>query len=510
MGYVNRQYDSTLDFVTEADLKNVVDPSDKQRIRAYQLYDDMYHTRPETFSVTLRGDSDIEIYLPSLKKYVNAVSRFLAVGMDFVIDPDNFQTNEQERKDALYQYLQNLFVREKFYQKILQQKRTMLTKGDAVWHIVADDTKELDRQLSIYTVDPSHYFPEEDEDGRVIAVMLVDEIPDPDDKTKTVARVQTYRREYETNENGVKVFTGQILSKLEHYELGGWDYRNLDSDSIKLLRVIRPEEPLPESIKSIPVYHIPNTPPNGSSWGLSLGAGIEYIMNALNQSATYEDLTLILNGLGIYVSTAGPPQDPESGEPTTYDLSPGSVAEIGEGQDLRRVSGVTTVEPFQSHLSFLDSAAQQAIGIPDIAVGQVDVSVVESGVALALKMGPMLADNADRELEILGVMDQMLYDLVNYWLPVYSPIDPSGIIVRFKVDDPMPVNRDSVITEITTLYTSGLITFDMAAERLSKLGYKFPENALLQIITEQQAAAGIFPGDETQGAEEPVTEDEGV
>src|SRR6478736_441980 len=101
MPYVEKQYDSTLDFVGDATYPNVTDTSDKDRIKAYKLYDNMYHNRPTTFSVTLRGDSDIEIYLPSLKKYVNAVARFLCVGMDFVVDPDGLlQTANPDTQTA--------------------------------------------------------------------------------------------------------------------------------------------------------------------------------------------------------------------------------------------------------------------------------------------------------------------------------------------------------------------------------------------------------------------------
>jgi len=325
MPYVEKQYDSTLDFVGDATYPNVTDTSDKDRIKAYKLYDNMYHNRPTTFSVTLRGDSDIEIYLPSLKKYVNAVARFLCVGMDFVVDPDGLlQTANPDTQTApgnprtaeITFALKQLFVREKMYQKILQQKKALLTKGDCVWHITADDSKAKANQISIHTVDPAMYFPEEDDDGSIIAVMLVDEIAHPVEKDKTVARVQKYTKEY--NEvNGKKVFTGIITTETKTYEVGAWDYRNLEPDKIKPISTIVDTVALPSEIKAIPVYHMAATPPSNSSWGLSIAAGIEYILNALNQSATYEDLTLILNGLGIYVSTAGPPTDNTTGQPTT-------------------------------------------------------------------------------------------------------------------------------------------------------------------------------------------------
>jgi hypothetical protein len=71
----------------------------------------------------------------------------------------------------------------------------------------------------------------------------------------------------------------------------------------------------------------------------------------------------------------------------------------------------------------------------------VDSTTAESGVALALKMAPLLASNAEKELEIIGKTDQMLYDLQTMWLPAYEGVNLDGVIVESRVDNPLPRNK---------------------------------------------------------------------
>ena len=52
-----------------------------------------------------------------------------------------------------------------------------------------------------------------------------------------------------------------------------------------------------------------------------------------------------------------------------------------------------------------------------------------------------------------------------------------------------------------------MITFEMAQEEITKLGYKYPEAAFSIIMVQQQIASGIVPGDETAAEPEPVAPD---
>ena len=158
--------------------------------------------------------------------------------------------------------------------------------------------------MSINTIHPSSIFPIEDINDayKIVGYHIVDIVHDPRDKTndrtKVVARRQTYRKE-----------NGGISSEAMTFELGAWDDRYLAKEDLKPVSIIMPKKMLPSQITALPIYFVPNDEPDGSTYGMSQVAGMEYLINALNQSMTYEDLSLVLQGLGVYVTTAAPPID---------------------------------------------------------------------------------------------------------------------------------------------------------------------------------------------------------
>ncbi|QNN99667.1 portal protein [Mycobacterium phage Rope] len=485
MPYIPKQYDSAIAFLKGYGnlLGNIVDPMDQARVKAYNLYDDFYHNRPETFQVTVRGSSDVEIYLPSTKKIIDSTARFLAVKFDWNLKGGN--------ASELRQYFDNLNKREELQRKFVTAKKAGLTRGDAIWHITADPSKQRGTRISIHTMHPSCYFPIEDGD-RVIGCHLVDLVPDPrestaayPDRSKLVARRQTYRKE-----------DGGITSEARLFELGGWDDRNLKPDELKPLqgvKILMPKKLLPKQIQTIPVYHIPNNVPDGSTWGTSQVAGIEYIINALNQSTTYEDLSLVLQGLGVYVSSAGPPTGPD-GKPGEYKLHPGNVLEIGQDDTFQRVTGVASVTPFQEHMQWMDDYAAKGLGLPDMASGKVDVSVAQSGIALALEMGPIISENEDKQLTIGGKWDQIGHDLIQGWLPAFEELESNGTVWETVFGDPMPVNRESKIEELVTLKTAGLLLIDEVRQEMEKLGYEYKPGITEKLLAEARAIADTAMG----------------
>lgn len=134
MPYVPKQYDSAKVFSTGyKNLGNIIDSEDNARLRSYALYEDFYYNRPETFKVTCRGDSDVEIYLPSTKKIVNATARFLAVDFGFTI-----RGGDQSAIETIFT---NLFAREEILKRFIKSKKSLLTRGDVMWYITADPKK---------------------------------------------------------------------------------------------------------------------------------------------------------------------------------------------------------------------------------------------------------------------------------------------------------------------------------------------------------------------------------
>jgi hypothetical protein len=485
MPYIPKQYDSAKAFLQGySNMGNLINPLDAQRVSSYMLYDDFYHNRPETFKVTMRGESDIEIYLPSSKKIIDSTARFLAVEFDYMLAGGDVALVEL--------YMSNMFKREGIERKFVQAKKSELTRGDAVWHITADSSKPMGQRISVHTVHPSCYFPIEDPNNseRITGVHLVDLIKDPRevgphrDMTKLVARRQTYKKEP----------NGQISSEVRTFELGGWDDRHLAADELKPVSTVMPKKLLPAQITQIPVYVISNNIPDGSSWGMSQLSGIEYIINALNQSVTYEDLSLVLQGLGVYVTTAAPPEGAD-GKPGKYKLHPGNVVELGVGDTFTRVTGVASVAPFQEHMNFMDKYMTDGLGLPDMAQGSIDVAVAQSGIALALKMGPIIAENQDKQLSIKERWDQIGYDLIQGWLPAFEGFESPGTVWDTVFGDPMPVNRDAVVQEIIQLSTAGLLLIDEARIKMQDLGYEYDPSIAQDLLDEQAAKATAATGD---------------
>jgi hypothetical protein len=465
------------------------------------LYEDMYHNRPEHIRITLRGGTDsipsvapssahsadyadeegdsVEIYIPSAKKCIEAVNRFLGVGWKVAPDPS---AEQGENAQAVDTYLIQLFKRERMPSKLAQMKRFMLVKGDALLHITADPNRLAGRRISIQELRAEHYFPIEDSQGNYIGCHIVDIINNPNNTLalkqftgKEVVRRQTYRKELD--DTGYP--TGRITSELGLYEMGMWDDRVLPDQDIHLVQQLREEFYLPAEINQIPVYHWRNQPPPGSFFGTSELSGVESVINAINQSMSDEDLTLIMQGLGVYWTDASPPLN-AAGEEVEWEISPRSVVQVASGGQFGRVSGITTVQPFGDHINALDEAMQQALGVPDIAIGVVDVTTAESGIALQLKLGPLLAKNAEKELDLLNVGDQFIFDLISGWMVAYEGIDTTGVVFVNSFDDAMPKNKSKDLADLTTLWTTagpgtpgGCLTVEWFYEQLNLImGYK--------------------------------------
>jgi hypothetical protein len=355
---------------------------------------------------------------------------------------------------------------------------------------VADEEKPDGQRVSLYEVDPGSYFPIYDpwNPEKVTGVHLVDQVVT--ESGASIIKRQTYR----------KTETGSVSYELSWWKSGAWDDRNVDPN-YKLEKADSKDIPegeentpvayeLPPEITAIPVYHIKNNRVPGVPFGRSELAGLETIIAGVNQTISDEDLTLAMQGLGLYWTNSGPPVDDDDNE-TNWRIGPGWVVEVDADSTFGRVQGVTSVDASLAHINKLESSARESAGIPDIAVGKVDVQVAESGVSLAFQMGPILAKNAEKEDEILGVMDNLLYDLCTMWFPVFEGFTSDAVALS-QVDDPLPVNRKAVLDEIVQMLSSDppLISAEYARTLLSeKLGYDFPSEMATAVVTEAAALA---------------------
>lgn len=476
-------YSSALEFFgKKADW--VSSDDDQDRIRAYELYDKMYWTEPGTFALVKRGEDDREVQIPSSYKIVEATNQFLAKDFDFVVDTTKGSPTEQAAAD---EWFSNLFAREKFKAKFGAFKRNMVKRGDAIFHIKADDTKEVGKRISILEVEAAHYFPIWNEDEtRLLGVHLAEKIKDPrdEDGKKYIVRRQSYYRPGEDRD------PNWVTSELTYWEIDAWDDRTLKEEELKQLTDTGLEsfEKVLEGIPVIPVYHCLNIRWGSWLFGISELRGLEMAIAAVNQSLSDEDLTLVTQGLGVYWTNAGPPKDAEGNE-AALEIGPGVVLEVPDGNSVGRLNGVSSTAPFLEHMRFILDETNSAKGVSGAAAGKVDVSVAESGISLYLQLGPMLAKNEEKEQELLGTMDQMFYDLAQYWGPEFDE-QPGlkNVIVTSVVGDPVPVNRTAVMTEVITLHDANLILTEMAIEKLSSaLGYTYPPGAAEKLLEQQKS-----------------------
>jgi hypothetical protein len=484
-----KQYNSAIDYITDdakfsKTIGNMTNNDDKVRLKAYELYEDFYYNRPEHIRVVLRGEDDdsVEIYIPSAKKCIEAVNRFLGVDFNYFVDPDIGSATDQAAVDTA---LTSLFKNEKVLSKFNQMKRHMLVKGDACFHVIGMPGERAGKRVKIQELKPEHFFPIEDlVTGYCMGCHIVDIIRNPRNSPKTqratdefVVRRQTYRK---LVDDTTGLATGRVSSELSLWEIGRWDDRTPITDRDKrIIEVVTEEFILPPEIVDLPVYHWKNAPPTGSTFGMSECAGVESIITAINQAMTDEDLTLITQGLGVYWTDASPPVD-EFGNETEWEIGPGSVVQISPGGQFSRVSGITTVSPYLEHVKSMDENMQQAMGVPDIAIGMVDVSTAESGIALSLKLGPLLAKNAEKELLMVDETDEFLFDLVHGFLPAYEKTNFGDVQVTTQFGDPMPVNQKDELQKVLDIWTqaAGALPVSWLYDQLNNImGYDLDVNS---------------------------------
>lgn len=457
----------------------VTEEVDKLRLASYTLFDMIYKNVQESFALMQRGTDEDPIYIPAAKKCVEATNRYLGVGFKYRLDGGS-----ADDRTSIDNALQALFRREMFYAKFGSLKRGGLVKGDGIWHVVADTNKPAGRRISLHQLDPSKYHPIYDlnDAEKLMGVHIVEPYIDPKNKTKALVRRQTYRKvENATGPNSIS--SEEII-----FEADGWDDRQLTlnpSYKMKPYQNITSEFMLPPQITSIPVYQFRNQFEGGLAYGVSELVGFERLLAAINQGITDEELALAYGGLGVYFSTAPRPS-------AGWTIPPGSVIDGDTGETFERVNGIGSVTPSQDHVHYLGSELQQAMGTPDIAIGTVDVAVAESGIALALKMGPILTRNREKEDVLLSVHDHLLWDLANAWLPAYEQMPVQTVSPVPSFDDPMPKDRAAIIKEVLDLMstTPPLISAEYGRVMLAeRLGFEFPSQMGDDIIAEIQAVS---------------------
>lgn len=439
---------------------------EKERVASYQIYEEIYWNVPTTFKLVARGTENKPIYLPSGRVIVETINRYIGKDFWFRVDPAIGEDAAQEAAKAAFTAL---FRRERVHSKFNANKRFGVIRGDWVFHVTADPTKPPGTRLSVNTVDPGAYFPIYSGDNldHIEKVILAEEFIDDDDKTRI--KKQTYERDD----------SGIIWSSSEVYDMNNYA-QGKGPD-----RVISSPSPLPAEITAFPVYHIRNFDEPGNPYGSSEMRGLETIMAAMNQSVSDEDLALAMEGLGVYTTDGGGPVD-EDGNPTDWILGPGRVIE--NGSNFKRINGVGSVQPFQDHIGTLFAMMKQASGTPEEAIGGIDVQAAESGIALALRMSPILSRADEKEGIIVDVLTQMLFDM-KAWLKAYEQIDLSTVDVLPSFGDKLPTNRKGEVDLVVKMVMADppIMSAATARDYLANKGIEFSKDEFTRIIQERQA-----------------------
>lgn len=461
-----------------------MDAYDAQRITAYQIYEQIYWNVPDTYKIVQRGSQDKPIYIPNGRVIVDATDRYTAAGFGYAADPAFGSTSDQTNAALAFKAL---FDRERFLSKFHANKRMGIIRGDWAFHIVADPLKPEGSRISIYGIDPGALFRIEapDDTEKLLGYHIIEQIQNGD---KTLIKRQTYTKGEDPFADGP--WDGKIWSSLAVYDVDKW--QDWAADPVE--KLVDPF-PLDPRITALPVYHIRNMEEPGNPWGSSELRGFERIMAAVNQAISDEELALALEGLGMYATNSGPPTD-DAGNESNWLLGPGRVVELsgaGSGEDkvfFERVDGIGSVAPYQDHLKFLIDSLHEGSSTPLIATGQVDVSVAESGIALALQMSPMLSKTEIKDIGVRDTMIQMFYDL-KQWLDVYEGIGTGEALIVPQFGPKLPRNVEEEANRIMAIVQAKLASAEWGRAELTKLGYVFAadEGAKVDKETATQAAA---------------------
>lgn len=484
---------------------HVQKPEDLERVRAYGTYEDIWNNVPEAFAALLREDDPLaRRYVPVAREIIEATNRYLAVDMETVWTPIPGNTIPEDQMAEWVGRLDAFWAREEVDIKFLSTKRFTLVKGDGLLHLTADPSKAEGMRVRLTEVEADQYFPIYDPaDGeRVIGCYLVSVVED-DEQEQVVQRIEyrKVRTEEEASEWATPV--GGIFYRVGYFELDGWDDRDPEDDDpspVDPPSWALPGEgstvdpiagfPLDPRITTIPIYHFRNRRRGGQSgrFGTSEIQGLETIFAGIIQNTTDEDLSVAMQGLGVYWTDSGKARNPDGSE-ADWVIGPASVAELEKDGKFGRVTGITSVQPFQDHINYMMETVRGANAVPEIASGRTQSSAQISGVALRIQFMPTLSANAEREADIASNWTHLLYDLMTMWFPVYEGWNPLPLQPSVVFGDPLPPDRQAIITEVMALLAPvQIVSKAWAVQYLSeKLGYKFPAGMLDEAMAEQQA-----------------------
>jgi hypothetical protein len=445
---------------------------EQQRIAAYEKYDQMYWNDPTQYAVRVLEDEQ-PIYVPNARVVVDTTAQYLMKGM---------KVKPKSGGDS--PVLDDFFARERFYSKFHMNKLAGIARGDAAFHIVANPNKEDGTRISIDTLHPGMVWRVKDEEGedpeKVIRVHIVDQWIDKEDNDKVYIRKLTYEREEPEGGGTATIYREEAIYELDPEWWGPVP---------KLHQQLLKREALDAKITQIPVYWFPNLEWESQDSGSSELRGLEFLEWAVSQGTTDTQMSLGLEGLGVYATDGGRPVD-DDGNESDWEVSPGKVMEVPAGSYFRRVEGVGSITPMMDQLKYMEGKMFSAASLTDVSLGQVDVQVAQSGIALAIKFMPTLAKIEPRDTAYKELLGQMFFDL-KAWFEVYETFQFPDVEIIID-ENKLPVDRVAILNELNNMIDRKIISRKTYRVEVKKLGYSIDDSAEeTQILKEAEAAAKV-------------------
>jgi hypothetical protein len=476
---------------------------EQQRIAAYEKYDQMYWNDPTQYAIRVL-ENEQAIYIPNARTIVDTTAQYLLKGLRIFVDDDAKPAQDgrqigevddgSKEKSPAQKFVDNFLTREKFYSKFHINKQAGISRGDWAFHITADPQKPAGERISIDTIHPGTVWrvtrldainyddpnPQGDPD-EVVRMHIVNQWVEPTDAEKRV-RIRKLTYEKRVVAGAKRVWREEAIYEL-NTEKGFWW-----GPTPEKVRQILEGALLPPEISQLPIYWYNNIDWEGQLYGSSDLRGLEFLEWAVSQGATDTQAALALEGLGVYATDGGRPVD-DDGNETDWEIFPGHVAEVPAGSYFRRVEGVGSITPMMDQLKYLESKMYAATGMTDVALGQVDVQVAQSGVALAIKFMPTLARIEHRDISGLENTRQMFHDL-QHWYAAYEEAAFPEVDVQIDASK-LPVNRVEALNELNNMIDRKIISRQYYRTELKKLGYNIPSNMDEEIAKEAKKDAEL-------------------
>ena len=466
---------------------------EQQRIAAYEKYDQMYWNDPTQYSIRVLEDEQ-PIYIPNARVIVDTTAHYLMKGLELVAQSsdakatpataeDMKRDKEASAKSPAQRVLDDFLKRERFMSKFAINKQAGIARGDSAFHITADPMKPEGTRISIDTLHPGMVWkvPDDDDPDNIIRMHIVSQWEDPANPGLVKIRKLTYEK--------VIVSGNRRISREEAiYELQG-DTGFWYGPTPKKVKTILNPELLDERITAFPIYWFNNIDWESQLYGSSELRGLEYLDWAASQGTTDTQAALSLEGLGVYATDGGRPVD-DQGRETSWEIVPGGVMEVPSGSYFRRVEGVGSITPMMDQLSYLEKKMYAATGMTDVALGQVDVQVAQSGIALAIKFAPTLARMEHRDTAYLEILQQFWHD-IRFWFDVYDPTAQIPEIDVMIAKSKLPVDRVAVLNELNNMYDRKIISRGYYRAKAAELGYNIPADEDKNILDEAEMMSKI-------------------